>query len=220
MSRARILRYGERPPEVVATSHPLPRVCRQPRRRCIWPKSKVIIRTVSGHRVLPMQFPNPPCAYAMQMFKPRFSSLLGLLVPPLFIPLSSLEHLQVSCLLRQKLLRLCGQTTTALVLDLVLRDDRRFLRLDDAGAWLGTCAGWSLKPCQQVVARHIKRVEDRMQKVAGACEDCPAGRRLTFLPLRTWTLVLLRLEPLRLCGWQGCPNDCWICDRVRGEWVR
>lgn len=56
----------------------------------------------------------------------------------LLVPLAALQNLQMPRLLRQQLLRLCHQATRTLVLDLVLRDERCFLGLDDAGAGSGT----------------------------------------------------------------------------------
>ena len=52
------------------------------------------------------------------------------------IPLSSLEYLQMPRLLRKHLLCIAYEPGAALVLDLVLCDDGRFLGLDDAGAGL------------------------------------------------------------------------------------
>lgn len=50
------------------------------------------------------------------------------------VPLASLQHLEMARLLGEKLLSLSNEPRAALLLDLVLRDDGRFLRLDYAGA--------------------------------------------------------------------------------------
>ena len=63
------------------------------------------------------------------------TTLLFLRTIPL-IPLPSLKYLQMPRLLREHLLRVAHEPRTALVLDLVLCYDRRFLGLDDAGAGL------------------------------------------------------------------------------------
>lgn len=65
------------------------------------------------------------------------SSRLAVLGALLLILLAALEHLKMSRLLGQQLLRRRRQTRRALVLDLVLRDERRLLGLDDARTTLG-----------------------------------------------------------------------------------
>lgn len=66
----------------------------------------------------------------------RISTTLLLVTGLPLIPLSSLEYLEMPRLLRKHLLCVAHEPGAALVLDLVLCDDGRFLGLDDAGAGL------------------------------------------------------------------------------------
>jgi hypothetical protein len=70
-----------------------------------------------------------------------FRLLAAIFLPSLLlVPLSTLQQLEMPCLLRQKLLRHADQSGGALMLDLVLRDDFRVLRLDYSCAGLRACA--------------------------------------------------------------------------------
>ena len=66
----------------------------------------------------------------------RISTTLLLVTGLPLIPLSSLEYLKMPRLLRKHLLCISYEPRAALVLDLVLCDNGRFLGLDDAGAGL------------------------------------------------------------------------------------
>lgn len=91
-------------------------------------------------------------------------------------------------LLRQKLLGLRRQSCRTLVFDLVLRDDRGLLWLDDTGAALRAGVGG---PDESVSMVGREDLVCRSDKQALA-ED--RWGRLTFSSLWAW-IFLLRLEP-------------------------
>jgi hypothetical protein len=82
-------------------------------------------------------------------------------------------------LLRQKLLSHADQSGSALVLDLVLRDNLRILRLDHS------CAGF--RACALTITLLVL-VQIAICYVARRKEACAGGEKLTSYAPRAWTL--------------------------------